>query len=465
LQYGVVLDAGSSHTTVFIYKWPADKENGTGIVTQHKECHVEGGGISSYAEQLGGAGRSLVKCLDQVVQDIPKRRHAQTPVYLGATAGMRLLKKTSPRQTARVLQEVNETLAAYPFDFRGSEILSGQLEGAYGWVTVNYLLENFIKYGFVGRWLNPGRDTVGALDLGGASTQITFATKEVLEDKKNSLSLRLYGQQYQLYTHSFLCYGRDQVLRKVHAQVIKDQGYSKEVSHPCMPAGMVRNLTLAEVFDSPCTTDQQPRPYRPQERVLLIGTGSYERCRANVSRIFSFGNCNFSRCSFDGVYQPPVTGNFMAFSAFFYTHSFLLRTTEILVNSPDQLDRATRRVCNMTAEEMVVKAPDQKRRLQDYCAVSVFIQLLTLNGYGFNSSTFSHISFQKKAGDTSVGWALGYMLSLSSLLPGESLGIRKALRPGAWGGLLFLLSLLLLLALVLLMQHLSRKNKGDGTVI
>lgn len=41
-QYGIVLDAGSSHTSMYIYKWPADKQNGTGIVTQHSECHAKG---------------------------------------------------------------------------------------------------------------------------------------------------------------------------------------------------------------------------------------------------------------------------------------------------------------------------------------------------------------------------------------------------------------------------------------
>lgn len=41
-QYGIVLDAGSSHTALYIYKWPADKQNGTGVVTQHSECDVNG---------------------------------------------------------------------------------------------------------------------------------------------------------------------------------------------------------------------------------------------------------------------------------------------------------------------------------------------------------------------------------------------------------------------------------------
>jgi len=42
LKYGIVLDAGSSHTSMFIYKWPADKENDTGIVGQHSSCDVRG---------------------------------------------------------------------------------------------------------------------------------------------------------------------------------------------------------------------------------------------------------------------------------------------------------------------------------------------------------------------------------------------------------------------------------------
>ncbi|PNJ74645.1 ENTPD3 isoform 4, partial [Pongo abelii] len=34
LRYGIVLDAGSSRTTVYVYQWPAEKENNTGVVSQ-----------------------------------------------------------------------------------------------------------------------------------------------------------------------------------------------------------------------------------------------------------------------------------------------------------------------------------------------------------------------------------------------------------------------------------------------
>lgn len=78
-----------------------------------------------------------------------------------------------------------------------------------------------IQYGYVGRWLNSGRKTVGALDLGGASTQITFETPETVENELNSMTLRLYGQEYSLYTHSYLCYGKEEALRQILAYLVE----------------------------------------------------------------------------------------------------------------------------------------------------------------------------------------------------------------------------------------------------
>lgn len=37
-----MLDAGSSHTNLYVYEWPAEKENDTGVVQQVEVCKVEG---------------------------------------------------------------------------------------------------------------------------------------------------------------------------------------------------------------------------------------------------------------------------------------------------------------------------------------------------------------------------------------------------------------------------------------
>ncbi|XP_061117107.1 ectonucleoside triphosphate diphosphohydrolase 2-like [Conger conger] len=464
-MYGIVLDAGSSHTGMYIYKWPANKQNGTGIVTQHSDCHVKGGGISSYASEVGGAARSLEPCLKQAMRDIPKARHRLTPIYLGATAGMRLLNISSTTDSNRILGEVGQKIQSYPFNFRGAVILSGQEEGAYGWVTVNYLLENFIKFGLVGRWLSPGRETIGALDFGGASTQITFLTRDPVEDKQNGNILRLYGQEYNLYTHSFLCYGRDQMLRKLLVRLVQSQGYQDTITHPCYPAGYNVTMTMGKLFDSPCTEKSKPADYNSQAILTVQGSGHYEHCQGNMSYLFSFSECSFSKCSFNGIFQPAVRGHFMAFSGFYYTHLFLQRTTGITVTSPELLEKAARTVCNMSYDQMFALAPEQKSRLQDYCAASLFLQTLLLQAYGFDETTFPRISFQKKAGDTSIGWALGYMLSLSNLVPEESVSLRKALRTEAWIILLFLFSLLLLVVLGYLLVNVLRGKKGGTNII
>lgn len=85
-------------------------------------------------------------------------------------------------------------------------------------VDVSFLA---FQAGFVCSWLNPNKDTMGALDLGGASTQITFETSETIESKENMMKLMLYGRTYTLYTHSFLCYGKDQFLKKLLAYQIQ----------------------------------------------------------------------------------------------------------------------------------------------------------------------------------------------------------------------------------------------------
>ncbi|ROI81863.1 Ectonucleoside triphosphate diphosphohydrolase 1, partial [Anabarilius grahami] len=220
-KYGIVLDAGSSHTSVFIYEWPAEKENNTGMVQQLHTCNVKGKGISSYYANPEGAGTSLQECMIEAKNRIPANRHNETPVYLGATAGMRLLKMEKEAASEKVLASVEHSLKTYPFSYQGARIISGQEEGAFGWITVNYLSKN----------LNKPTGTLGALDLGGASTQITFVPQKEIESNDNSIDFRLYGNDYHLYTHSFLCYGKDQVLKismgkKLESTRVADKAFS-----------------------------------------------------------------------------------------------------------------------------------------------------------------------------------------------------------------------------------------------
>ncbi|KFR10940.1 Ectonucleoside triphosphate diphosphohydrolase 2, partial [Opisthocomus hoazin] len=432
-QYGIVLDAGSSHTAVFIYKWPADKENDTGVVSEHSMCDVEGPGISSYSSNPPAAGTSLVHCLNQALKDVPKEKHAGTPLYLGATAGMRLLKR-GPSGSAGSGGSVKKT---YPFDFRGAKILSGEEEGVFGWVTANYLLENFIKRGWLGEWIQPQKKTLGAMDFGGASTQITFETGDAIEDPRNEVMLKLYGQAYKVYTHSFLCYGRDQVLKRLLAKLLQAESYQATVSHPCWPRGYRKSLSLSSIYNSPCTEKERPS-LALNTTITVVGTGNGSLCALHASKLFDFTTCSFSRCSFDGIFQPEVSGNFIAFSAFFYTVDFIQTVMGRTVRLPSDLKDAAETICATSWGELLQKAPELEKRLSDYCAVSMFVYLLTTKGYNFDNHSFPNIAFQKKAGETSIGWALGYMLNLTNMIPAEKPSSHRSMLYNYWVMLILL---------------------------
>lgn len=63
-------------------------------------------------------------------------------------------------------------------------------------------------------------NTVGALDMGGASTQITFYTPETDIPSDYKEDITLYGQNYTVYTHSYLCYGINEGIRKYQAKLV-----------------------------------------------------------------------------------------------------------------------------------------------------------------------------------------------------------------------------------------------------
>ncbi|KAJ6651985.1 hypothetical protein lerEdw1_015863, partial [Lerista edwardsae] len=302
--YGLVFDAGSSHTSLFVYQWPSDKENDTGVVSQTFSCHVNGSGISGYANNPPKAGTSLRPCLDAAMAVIPRERQREAPAYLGATAGMRLLRQENASVATEILQEVAKTIQEYPVSFRGARIISGSEEGAYGWITINYLLDSFTEYSAKDRdWIHPpSANILGALDLGGASTQISFVPAGAF---LNQTEFRLYGFNYSIYTHSYLCYGQNEALKHL-LRVVVNATTLDQVEHPCYPQGYKENISTASFYSGPCAAQKQLN-----RDITLVGKGNATLCRQTLMKIFDFSACPSGSCGFNGVYQPKVNGKFL----------------------------------------------------------------------------------------------------------------------------------------------------------
>ncbi|XP_068162398.1 ectonucleoside triphosphate diphosphohydrolase 1 isoform X2 [Antennarius striatus] len=406
-KYGIVMDAGSSHTSVFIYQWPAEKDNNTGRAEQVHSCDVEGPGISSYASNPVGAGDSLTDCMLEAKKQIPKSRHQDTPLYLGATAGMRLLNIENKKASDGVLQAVEGALQKFPFSYQGARILTGREEGAFGWVTVNYLDDRLAQ----------GLETTGALDLGGASTQISFVPDNFdgSESPGDSVAFRLYGNDYSVYTHSFLCYGQDQALRMVTAEVSK--GGPAIVENPCLHPGFSETTEYSKLYDSPCVADQKTK--NTPGTFIHKGTGNFQQCQDVVKTIFNFTYCTYSRCSFNGVFQPPVQGHYRAFSGYYYTMSFLGLTDTSL--PLDDVKDYVMRYCSTPWDQVLKQHPGQPEKyVYKYCFSAIYILSLLTEGYKFTPETYPNIQYAGKIKGSDAGWTLGYMLNLTNMIPAEA---------------------------------------------
>ncbi|XP_058411483.1 ectonucleoside triphosphate diphosphohydrolase 3 isoform X2 [Diceros bicornis minor] len=420
LKYGIVLDAGSSRTTVYVYEWPAEKENNTGVVSQTFKCNVKGPGISSYGKNPQDAPRAFEDCMQKVKEQIPAQLRGSTRIYLGATAGMRLLRLQNETAANEVLASIQHYFKSQPFDFRDAQIISGQEEGIYGWITANYLMGNFLEKNLWHMWVHPnGVETTGALDLGGASTQISFATGEKVGlNTSDIMKVPLYGYVYTLYTHSFQCYGRNEAEKRFLATLLQNSTTKTRLTNPCYPRNYITNFTGDRIFDSLCTEGLRPGSYEPSAIITFEGTGDPSLCREKVASLFNFSACHDQEdCSFVGVYQPKVKGSFVAFAGFYYTASAMNLSGSFSLNS---FNSSTWNFCSQSWNQLPLLLPRfDEVYARSYCFSAHYIYHLLVNGYKFTEETWPQIHFKKEESEACPAYLQscgGFCVSLAKQL-------------------------------------------------
>lgn len=191
-QFAVVIDAGSTGSRVHIFRFTS---SGGRLELETDTFEQLKPGLSANAENPRLAARSLKPLLDKAVATVPTPLHASTSVEVRATAGLRLL----PGDQAQDILEAVRTflIAEYPFKcdkdsvtildgmamflvfidlcgmFHSTDSLATEMgpyagadEGAYAWLTMNYLL------GHLG---GDESNTVASIDMGGGSVQMAYA--------------------------------------------------------------------------------------------------------------------------------------------------------------------------------------------------------------------------------------------------------------------------------------------------
>jgi apyrase len=372
-QFALLIDASSSGSRLHVFQWQPATAGRLPRIAAAPVPRQTGepawqlaidGGLSDYAGEPDRAGESLDPLLAFAAETLAAvgADPAATPLYLKATAGMRLVPE--PGRSA-IMEDVRARLAASPFRLEGAEIISGEQEGLFGWLSVNYQL------GLLGRGAFP---TVGALDLGGASTQITFLPVDFPES--GEVALELAGTTYRVYSHSYLGFGQDEARRAVAEPACYPRGYP-------IPDG------TEGIGDG------------------TLGAGDFGACQAAIEA-FLTRPCAASRCSLMGVYQPPLYGDFFAFSVYGYVGRFFGLDQNL---SLPELKLRGAEYCATDWQRILAERPDERGRkyLPGYCFSAAYVATLLTEGFGFPLTTDRLLTPRAVQG-SEVSWVLGAFL-------------------------------------------------------
>ncbi len=278
-------------------------------------------GVSTFGDHPEDVGpEHLQDLIDHALSVIPEEKHADTPIFLMATAGMRLLPVAEQRAvTSEICSYFRQnTRFSLPDCDMHIQVIPGATEGLYGWIAANYLLGGFDDP--KGHAHGKGHHTYGFLDMGGASAQIAFAPNAtVAEQHADDLQLlrmrTLNGAplEYKVFTTTWLRFGVHEARHRyveslLDTYLVEDKQH--EVPDPCLPRGL-RTTVDGEIIDG------------ISSKMELVGTGEFDDCLRMTRPLLGKDMlCHDDPCLLNGQHVPPIdfdVNHFVGVSEFWHT--------------------------------------------------------------------------------------------------------------------------------------------------
>lgn len=366
-------------------------------------------GLSAFSEDPESAGGSLAGLLEFGKGQIPTELWAETEVRLMATAGLRLV---DSRVRDRILDSCRRAIRASGFKFRDdwASVITGSDEGMYAWVVANYAL------GSLGG--DPLR-TTGIIELGGASAQVTFVSKEPIPSEYSRVVV-FKNVTYNLYSHSFLHFGQNVAYDSLR-EVLSLGGFNRERKSslqagtsidPCTPKGYTHVSESLKL--SPDLLGEKERYLSP-----LQSQGNFSECRSAALMMLQKGNddCSYKRCHIGSSFVPKLRGKFLATENFFHTSKFFGLGQKSYLSD---LILAGKQFCGEDWSTLKNRYTlFHEDDLRHYCFSSAYIVALLHDSLGIALDE-GRITVANQVDDIPLDWALGaFILQTTDKLDSE----------------------------------------------
>lgn len=344
-----IVDAGSTGSRLHIYAYDLDEKKAPIQIEQLWSKKIKPGLATIEPKQ-----ENIEAYVDELFAQAPEQN---LPVYFYATGGMRLVSK--PKQ-ALYYQLIQQWFTMHPqWTLIDAKTITGQFEGALGWLAVNYNL---------GSLQDTDKPLVSVMDMGGASVQIALPVLHSNEiSERDLMQMNIYGRHIELFVHSFLGLGQT------------------EVSH--------------QYFNSaPCFSNDYPLPNETR------GQGDAITCQRDISYLINQVH------QVNSLIAPVIAAN--PVSSWYAMSGLSTLVKNKLFNFSDNqftnqalLQQADSELCQPSWNTLSNLYPDN-----DYtyinCLTSSYYYGLMVNGYGISPEQDIHYL----PGDDEPDWTVGAVL-------------------------------------------------------
>ncbi|XP_048368892.1 ectonucleoside triphosphate diphosphohydrolase 4 isoform X5 [Sphaerodactylus townsendi] len=425
LNYGIMVDCGSSGSRIFVYCWPRHNGNPHDLL-DIKQMRDENRkpvvmkikpGISEFATSPEKVSDYIFPLLSFAAEHVPRAKHKETPLYILCTAGMRILPES---QQKAILEDLLTDIPVH-FDFLFSdshaEVISGKQEGVYAWIGINFVLGRF-------EHTDDEDDAVVEVHIPGSENKEAIVRKRTEEVAKNLLAEFNLGcdahqteHVYRVYVATFLGFGGNAARQRYTDGIFANMIFRNRL------LGKQAGMSPDTPYLDPCLPlDIEEEIQQNGQTMHLRGTGDFNLCREVIQTLMN--KTNETQTSLNGVYQPPVhfeNSEFYGFSEFYYCTEDVLRmggeysAAKFLKAAKDYC--ATKwSVLRERFDRHLYASHADLHRLKYQCFKSAWMFEVFHSGFSFPIN-YGNLKTALQVYDKEVQWTLGAILYRTRFLP------------------------------------------------
>ena len=368
-EYALVIDAGSSGPRIHLYTWQHNDDASIPLIekiTLEQDCEKTEPGLSELEPgEIDKSLEPLIRCARSKLNDRVEDLKA-IPLYLMATAGMRLLESKNTLNHDKIMEQVRTHLEDAPFDFRDASTIDAREEALYAWVAANYHNLSLAT--------KTDNGTIGILELGGASGQIAFVPQDPKPEETEVVHtevVHVAGSKYKVYARGYDGVGKDKIVKAFENEKL------------CFPIN----------YEG-------------------WGAGDHDKCRSKIIEYMRTTNQRaFRRLREDN--SPEPSGRFLAISNFVFTPNVFGQKD---VMDYDELGSAGTEYCSTNWEKIGEEYPNALEDYRsEYCLMAAYIPALLTHGFRVrerDQDNKHRVTLRLDGSKADVDWTLGALILL-----------------------------------------------------